>query len=89
MKAITNKTQKPISVPLPRGKKLFLGPGKTGHIADNASAHPPVKKLIEAGDIEVVAEGAEAAEAVSGGKTGRGWMPGHGSSSVSRRSGDR
>jgi hypothetical protein len=89
MKTISNKTHKPISVSLPRGKKLHLGPGKTGQIADNASDHPALKKLIDAGEIEVIAEGAEAAEAASGGTTGRGWMPGHGSSNVSRRSGDR
>ena len=29
MKTITNKTHRPLSVPLPRGKTLFLGPGKT------------------------------------------------------------
>ncbi len=89
MKTISNKTPKPISVPLPRGKKLHLGPGKTGQIASNASEHPPLKKLIDAGQIEIVAEGPEQAEAAGGGNAGRSWMPGHGSSSVSRRSGDR
>src|ERR1041385_4315809 len=57
MKTISNKTPKPISVPLPRGKKLHLGPGKTGQIASNASEHPPLKKLIDAGQIEIVAAG--------------------------------
>jgi hypothetical protein len=89
MKTISNKTQKPISVPLPRGKKLHLGPGKTGQIASNASDHPPLKKLIDDGQIEIVAEGPEATEGAGSGKASRTWMPGHGSSSVSRRSGDR
>jgi len=89
MKTINNKTKKPLSIPLPRGKKLHLGPGKTGQIADNASEFPAVKKLIEAGEIEIVAEGAEAAEMASGNTPGKGWMPGHGSTSASRRSGDR
>ena len=88
MKTINNKTKKPLSVPLPRGKKLHLGPGKTGQIADNASEFPAVKKLIEAGEIEIIAEGAEAAEIASGAAPGKGWMPGHGSS-VGRRGGDR
>ena len=35
MKTITNKTQRPVAVPLPRGKKLHLGPGKAGQIAHN------------------------------------------------------
>jgi len=54
---ITNKTRKPISLPLPGGKKLFLGPGKTGQIAPKAAEHPPVAKLIEAGDLEVASGG--------------------------------
>jgi hypothetical protein len=49
---ITNKTKKPLSIPLPGGKKLFLQPGKTGQVAPKALKHPPVLKLIEAGDLE-------------------------------------
>src|SRR5438067_10887378 len=89
MKTISNKTPKPIAVPLPRGKKLHLGPGKTGQIAANASEHPPLKKLIDAGDIEIVGEGPESVEGGGGGRAGRNWMPGHGSSPVGRRGGDR
>ncbi|RFC48622.1 MAG: hypothetical protein DVB23_000490 [Verrucomicrobia bacterium] len=48
---ITNKTPKPLSVPLPGGKKLFLGPGKTGQVTAKAMEHPPLVKLLEAGDI--------------------------------------
>jgi hypothetical protein len=88
MKTISNKTTKPISVPLPRGKKLHLGPGKTGQIAANASEHPPLKKLLESGELEIVAEGPEEVVSSSG-KTSGSWMPGHGSSGVGRRGGDR
>lgn len=49
---ITNKTKRPLKVPLPGGKKLFLGPGKTGQITSKAAEHPPLIELIEAGDIE-------------------------------------
>ncbi len=49
---ITNKTKKPLSVPLPGGKKLFLQAGKTGQINPKALNHPPLAKLIEAGDLE-------------------------------------
>jgi hypothetical protein len=49
---ITNKTQKPLSVPLPGGKKLFLGPGMKGQVTRKALLHPPLAKLLEAGDIE-------------------------------------
>ena len=48
---ITNKTPKPLSVPLPGGKKLFLGPGKTGQVTAKAMVHPPLVKLLESGDI--------------------------------------
>ena len=89
MKTIMNKTQKPLSIPLPRGKTLHLGPGKTGQIASPASDHPPVKKLIDAGEIEVVAESSGPAEGGGGGKSGRPWAPGHTSGSAGRRGGDR
>ena len=49
MKTVSNKTQKPLSVPLPRGKILHLGPGKTGQISSEAAEHPRLKKLVEAG----------------------------------------
>ncbi len=49
---ISNKTNRPISVPLPRGKKLFLGPGKAGQVTAKAAAYPPLLKLVEAGDLE-------------------------------------
>lgn len=53
MATITNKTGKPLSVPLPGGKKLHLGPLNSGEIAPRAIDHPPVQKLIEAGQVEV------------------------------------
>ncbi len=86
---ITNQTPKPIAVPLPRGKKLHLGPGKSGQIAANASEHPPLKKLIDAGEIAIVDLGSESVEGTGVTRTGRSWMPGHGSSNVGRRGGDR
>lgn len=89
MKSIRNKTQKPLTVPLPRGKKLFLGPGKTGQIADGADEHPPVKKLLEAGDLEVVGEGHGPEGDSGGGKLGSASGPAHTGSGAMRRSGDR
>jgi hypothetical protein len=50
---VTNKTPKPLSVPLSRGKKLFLGPGKSGEIAASEVERPVVKALIEDGSLEV------------------------------------
>jgi hypothetical protein len=89
MMTIANKTLKAIVVPLPRGKKLHLGPGKTGQVAASASEHPPFKKLVEAGEIEIVEDGHETTAAVAGGRTGRHFMPGQGAGRVGRRGGDR
>jgi hypothetical protein len=88
MKIVTNKTQRPLTVPLPRGKTLHLGPGKTAEIAANASEHAPVKKLVAAGQIEIHDEGSRSADTGGGGKAGRSWMPGFGSR-AGHRGGDR
>jgi hypothetical protein len=56
---ITNKSGKPLNVPLPGGKRLFLGPGKTGQVTPKALEHPALAKLIEAGDLETSAGGAK------------------------------
>jgi hypothetical protein len=53
---VTNKSKKPLMLPLPGNKKLFLGPGKTGQVSPKALEHPPLAKLIESGDV-VAADG--------------------------------
>jgi hypothetical protein len=89
MAAVSNKTQKPLSVPLPGGKTLHLGPGRTGQISAKAVENPQLKKLVEAGVIEVVDEDPQRAAGPVGNKRGRGFMVGHSSGSGGRRSGDR
>lgn len=54
---ISNKTKRPLKVPLPGGKRLFLGPGATGQITAKALEHAPLKALLDAGEIEVVGGG--------------------------------
>ena len=54
---ITNLTKKPLSIPLPAGKKLFLGPGKSGQINWKAAERPAVQKLIESGEVKISQEG--------------------------------
>jgi hypothetical protein len=84
---VTNKTRRPLSVPLGRGKKLYLGPGKTGEIAANDMEHPPLKALVENGTIEIeqgrghTGAGASATR----GRPSRGYASGGGPS----RGGDR
>jgi hypothetical protein len=89
MKTVVNKTQKPLSVPLPRGKVLHLGPGKTGQISSEAAEHPRLKKLVDAGEIEVFDD----RNAPSGGtgdiRKARPSFYGHAGGSGTRRSGDR
>jgi len=89
MKSITNKTQKPLSIPLPRGKTLHLGPGKTGQISSEAAEHPPLTKLVQAGEIDVFDDHAAPTGGSGGGAKGPRPFYGHAASSGGRRSGDR
>lgn len=54
MKTVRNLTQKPLKVPLPGGKSLRLGPRQDGTIDDKATHHGAVKRMVEAGTIEVL-----------------------------------
>jgi hypothetical protein len=87
-KSIANKTQKPLSVPLPRGKTLHLGPRKAGRISSEAAEHPPLAKLVDAGEIQVFDDGPASVGGTGGGGKGRRSFHGHAGSSGSRRSGD-
>jgi hypothetical protein len=89
MTAVSNKTQQPLSVPLPGGKTLHLGPGKTGQISAKAAEDLRLKKLVDAGKIELVDDDPRPAAGPGAGKRGRGFMVGHTSGSGNRRSGDR
>jgi hypothetical protein len=57
MKVVRNKTRKPIRVPLGQGKVLFLGPGKTGNVSPQAVEREAFVKLIDQGEIELLADG--------------------------------
>jgi len=54
MRTVRNTTLMPIRIPLPGGKTLHLGPGKTGQISDQAAHGRSVRSLIEQGKIELV-----------------------------------
>lgn len=54
MRTVRNTTQLPLRVPLPGGKTLHLGPGKTGQISDQAADGKSVQRLVEEGSIELL-----------------------------------
>ena len=87
---ITNKTRRPIRVPLPEGKKLFLGPGKTGQITSKSAQHPPLVELLNSGDLELDETGQQQSGATPGGPASpsTGQSGGAPSSNI-RRTGDR
>jgi hypothetical protein len=89
MKTVANKTAKPLSIPLPGGKTLHLGPRKIAQISSRAAEYPEVKKLVAAGEIEISDEAPRQAGGIGGGKAGRTSIHGHASAGRSRRSGDR
>ena len=87
---ILNKTQRPLVVPLPGGKKLRLAPLKTGQITPKASEHPPVLKMIEAGEIEILNQGRNDSSQTSGpGGGASGGSSGHKPTGGVRHTGDR
>ena len=53
MKTIVNKTRRPLRVKLSQGRVLHLGPAKEGRIGVQDAARETVKRLVEAGEIEV------------------------------------
>ena len=89
MASVTNKTQRPVSVPLPGGKTLHLGPGMSGRISAKAADRAQIKKLADAGEIEVVGKDPPPDSGPGGGKRGRNFMGGHTAGGAIRRSGDR
>jgi len=86
---ITNKTKKPLSIPLPAGKKLFLSPGKSGQITPKAAASPAVVKLVEAGDVEISEEGAKRQGGSGSSGSGVSSVSRDGRSGAMRQSGDK
>ncbi len=86
---IKNTTKRPMKVPLPGSKRLFLSPNGVGQIAPKDSEHPPIKKLIEAGDIEIIGGGRTKGSGELGGSGGVGPSQTGGGSSGVRHTGDR
>lgn len=90
MTTIRNKTSRPLRVPLPQGKVLHLGPKQSGQIAGHQD-HPPLKKMLDAGEIELVDDGGRGTK---GGPAARPGSPhasthGHVPTKIVHPSGDR
>ncbi|MCP4204640.1 MAG: hypothetical protein GY769_22250 [bacterium] len=89
MKSILNKSRRPLKIHLSRGRVLHLGPGREGQIATQDADRKSFKKLVEAGDVEIVGEGSgpvtSGGDVASGHPDARGHHP---STSVKKR-GDR
>ena len=89
MRTVTNKTRRPLRVPLPRGKTLHLGPGKAGQISSKDAEHPLVKKLLDDSAIEIGDEDEQHNQVRGYGATDGPSAGGHARGRGSRRSGDR
>jgi len=89
MKTVVNKSQAPVKVPLPRGKSLRLGPKKEGQIRDEAAEHPGLKKLVDAGTIEIFDGGSQQQSSTGSSGAGHVTSRGHGGSGARQGSGDR
>ena len=90
MVKVENKTKKPLRVPLPGGKKLHLGPSAAGEINAKAIDHPPLQKLVEAGEIEIIDDGGGRNKSSGGGRSGISGAHGRTSGGGSmRHTGDR
>ncbi len=88
MKTILNRTAGPLKVPLPGGRLLHLGPGKTGQVSDDAFEHATLSEMLEAGDIEIVDDDSGRRGGPHGGH-GHGGDRGHHPTAVIRPKGDR
>lgn len=86
---IKNTNKRPLRVPLPAGKRLFLKPGEKGQITPKAAEHPPLKKLIDEGSIEIldIGRGNSKSSGGSGGISGS--QDSGGSDAGIRKTGDR
>jgi hypothetical protein len=89
MKTIRNKTANPIRVHLPGGKVLHLAPFKTGQVADGATEQSSLKRLVAAGEVEIVGEGGSPDAAGDAATPKHGSKHGHQPSTIVHRRGDR
>ena len=86
---ITNQSRRPLTISLPGGKKLRLGPLKTGQITARDAEHPAVQKLVEDGTIEISQGGGSWKSRSSGGNVSGSPSQRRGPGAAQRQSGDQ
>ena len=89
MKSVINKTRRAIRIPLPGGKTLFLGLAGRGQVPDGALDRPAVRKMIEAGEIEVLEQDSRSVDAADVSTPIRRSSQGHPATRGTSRRGDR
>ncbi len=89
MKSIRNKTRRPIKIHLSRGRVLHLGPGREGQVATPDAERESFKKLVEAGEIEILGEGSGPIANTAATSSGHPDSRGHHPAITSKKRGDR
>lgn len=89
MRTVKNLTSSPLRVPLPGGKTLHLAPNASAGIRDPAAEHVPLKKLVEAGTVEIGGGVSTSGDPAEGLGSDRGAAPRHNKSTARRLTADR
>ena len=89
IQTVLNKTHKAIRVPLKGGKTLFLAPSGRGQVHDDAVERPSFKKLVEAGEIEVLGAGDQTLTGSDSMPRVQGSSQGHPPAKIVKPKGDR
>ncbi|MDF1838313.1 MAG: hypothetical protein P1V35_10620 [Planctomycetota bacterium] len=86
---ISNKTNRPLRVPLPGGKKLHLAANGKAKITPKAAEHPAVLKLIEEETVTIIHRGRGRGTKDASGSAGVGGSQRGPASGGMRHTGDR
>ena len=89
MKSVINKARKPLRVPLPGGKILHLGLNGRGQVPDDALNRPAFKKMVKAGEIEVLDDASQRASDDRGASRVQETTHGHPATKTVTKRGDR
>jgi len=89
MKTIVNKTRRPLKIELSQGRVLRLGPAKEGQITTHDAERESLKRIVEAGDVEIIDDGSPGAGRGSKGPAGMAKSQGHQRQFSGSKRGDR